>query len=64
MDIENLDALAPVKTDLQNNINKKNKNYQSYQKQKEKVFQLNFLKSNLETYMQWREPEINKKMEH
>lgn len=31
---------------------------------KEKVSQLNFLKSNLETYMQWQEPEINQMREH
>ena len=47
---------------IQNNF--KEKLYKDYQKQKEKVSQLHFLKSNLETYMQWQGPEINKDMEH
>lgn len=53
-----------MKRDLKNEIDKKNKIHKSYQKQKEKVYQLNFLKSNLETYMEWQEPSINKNMEH
>lgn len=64
IDIESLDVLALMKKSLQSELKKKNKNYQYYQNQKEKVSQLNFLKSNLETYMQWQEPGINKKREH
>ena len=64
INLENPDLLTLMKRDLKNEIDKKNKIHKSYQKQKEKVYQLNFLKSNLETYMEWQEPSINKNMEH
>jgi hypothetical protein len=51
-----------MQKDLKEQIQSKENAYQDYQKQK--VSQLNFLKSNLETYMQWQEPEINQKREH
>ncbi|MGN9166201.1 hypothetical protein ACTNDY_13130 [Tissierellaceae bacterium HCP3S3_D8] len=51
---EDLLVSVPVlKKKLKEQTQSKEKAYQDYQKQKEKVFQLNFLKSNLETYMQW-----------
>ena len=64
MDTKDLEDLPMMRTDLQNEINRKNKSYHIYQKQKEKVSQLIFLKSNLETYMQWKEPDIHGKREH
>ena len=57
-------SVPVLKKNLKEQTQLKEKAYQDYQKQKEKVSQLNFLKSNLETYMQWQEPEINQKREH
>lgn len=59
-----LNTIDNLKKELKKQIALKEESYKDYQKQKEKVFQLNFLKSNLETYMQWQEPEINQKREH
>ncbi len=53
-----------LKRKLKEQIQSKENVYKDYQKQKEKASQLNFLKSNLKTYMQWQEPEINQKREH
>lgn len=53
-----------IKRELKIQIISKENSYKKYQNQKEKVSQLNFLKSNLETYMQWQDPEINQKREH
>ncbi len=62
---EDLFVSVPVlKKKLKEQIQSKENAFQGYQKQKEKVSQLNFLKSNLETYMQWQEPAINQKREH
>ncbi|SRR5699024_4882344 len=57
-------SIPALKNNLKEQIQSKEKAYRDYQKQKEKVSQLNFLKSNLETYMQWQEPRINQKREH
>lgn len=55
---KNLENITQLKKELKGQEEEKYKKYQIYLKQKEKVSQLNFLKSNLETYMQWEEPEI------
>lgn len=57
-------SIPVLKKELIEQTQSKENAYQDYQKQKERVSQLNFLKSNLETYMQWQEPEINQKREH
>lgn len=57
-------SVASSKKKLNKQIQQKENFYQNYKNQKEKVSQLNFLKSNLETYMQWQEPKIDRKKEH
>ena len=59
-----LDIIPVLKRELNQRIVSKEKSYKEYQQQKEKVSQLNFLKSNLETYMQWQEPDFIQKREH
>ena len=61
---EILISIPELKEKLKGLIDLKEKSYKLYQGQKEKVSQLNFLKSNLETYMQWQEPEVCQTREH
>lgn len=63
-DLYELEDISTLKNELQNLKNRKNIEIEKFKKQKNKVSELNLLRTNLETYMEWKEPNLEEKREH
>ena len=63
-DLSELEDISYIKIELQELRNEKNNVIEKYRKQKNKVSEMNLLRTNLETYMQWHEPDVEEKREH
>ena len=62
--LSELDEIFTIKNELRNLKNRKDNETEKYKKQKNKVSELNLLRTNLETYMEWEEPILEEKREH
>jgi len=63
-DLYELEDISTLKNELQNLKNIKDKEIEKYKKQKNKVSELNLLRTNLETYMEWKGQIIEETREH
>ncbi|WP_409229257.1 relaxase/mobilization nuclease domain-containing protein [Gudongella sp. SC589] len=63
-ELSELEDISLIKNELQKLKYEKNVEAEKYRKQKNKVSELNLLRTNLETYMEWQEPVIEEKREH
>lgn len=63
-DLAELRDIFLIKNELQKFRIKKNKEVERYKKQKTRISELNLLRTNLETYMEWKEPVVEEKREH
>ncbi|HHW69353.1 MAG TPA: hypothetical protein GX747_03350, partial [Tenericutes bacterium] len=62
--LSELGDIPRIKNELQILKNEKDIEVESFRKQKNKISELNLLRINLETYMEWKEPVVEKKREH
>ncbi len=62
--LSGLEDISVIKNELQKLKNEKNNEVEKYRKQKTKVSELNLLRTNLETYMEWKGQIIEETREH